>query len=415
VRWTRYLQTRGGSQLASLTQANSVYVWQNQPATNLDYTFNGLNQDAAIAALPGYDAAGNLIASGVRNYQYDARNRMINANTGASGLTVGYDALGRLRATSNGSVFTYFLNVGDNPIGEYADNVATTLPLRRYVFADGVDEPIVWYEGADASQPRWLHADRQGSIIATSDLGGAVTPYTYSPYGEPGNGWSGVRFRYTGQVALPEIQAYYYKARIYDPALGRFLQTDPIGLQDDPNLYAYVKGDPINARDPTGLALEDENTGSRTGGKASPVQSEAGPGVANASKASPQRINSPAKGPPGTTVTIPGRKDGEATDRTYGSDGRAQTDVDRGHDHGEGDPHAHDWDWSKDPPRQPGRPLTPEEREKENARNQDKPKPSERADQAKTAAAGVTVGVIIYWIVSEGSRLFLPRNLIPIP
>ncbi|MEP5724849.1 MAG: RHS repeat-associated core domain-containing protein [Erythrobacter sp.] len=37
------------------------------------------------------------------------------------------------------------------------------------------------------------------------------------------------RFRYTGQAWLPELEMYYYKARIYSPKLGRFLQTDPIG------------------------------------------------------------------------------------------------------------------------------------------------------------------------------------------
>ncbi|MHA7602737.1 RHS repeat-associated core domain-containing protein, partial [Alicycliphilus sp. T452] len=45
----------------------------------------------------------------------------------------------------------------------------------------------------------------------------------------------------------------HYKARFYDPRLGRFLQTDPIGTQDDLNLYAYVGNNPINRRDPTGL------------------------------------------------------------------------------------------------------------------------------------------------------------------
>ncbi|WP_407947527.1 RHS repeat-associated core domain-containing protein [Paraburkholderia polaris] len=52
----------------------------------------------------------------------------------------------------------------------------------------------------------------------------------------------------------------YYKARMYLPALGRFLQTDPVGTADDLNLYAYVANNPINFTDPSGLAAASART-----------------------------------------------------------------------------------------------------------------------------------------------------------
>ena len=123
--------------------------------------------------------------------------------------------------------------------------------LHRYVPGNSVDDTLVWYEGSGLGTPNMLYTDEQGSVIATANSS-STSQYVYSPTGEPTN-WSGVRFRYTGQAALPAIALYYYKARMYDPALGRFLQTDPVGYQAGMNLYAYVENNYTNAIDSSGL------------------------------------------------------------------------------------------------------------------------------------------------------------------
>jgi RHS repeat-associated protein len=148
-----------------------------------------------------------------------------------------------------GASTTRFAYDGVDLVAEH--NGSNTL-LRRFVHGPGVDDPIVWYEGSGTSDRRFLQTDERGSVTTvTNSSGGVIATNSYDEYGIPASTNLG-RFQYTGQTWLPELGMYYYKARIYSPTLGRFLQPDPIEYGDGLNIYGYVGNDPINWLDPSG-------------------------------------------------------------------------------------------------------------------------------------------------------------------
>lgn len=238
------------NQLKSRTQsASSGYNYA--PPNNVTTTFalNGLNQIAnANGSSFSYDSKGNLTADGSVSYGYNAYNMLTSA--GSASLT--YDASNRLATLSKSGATTKFLYDGDDLIAEY-DGSGNL--LRRYVHGPGDNNPVIWFEGANDSTPRYLLSDQLGSITTVTDANGnALAVNAYDEYGLPQTSNSAYqgRFGYTGQVWLPEIGLYNYKNRMYAPSVGRFLQADPIGYGDGLNMYAYAGGDPVNFTDPMG-------------------------------------------------------------------------------------------------------------------------------------------------------------------
>ena len=252
------------SQIASTVRTGDAYAWTEHVNGTKAGTANGLNQLTAVGAKSlSHDSKGNVTAFGTKGFTYSSENLLL---TGPSSTSLSYDPLMRLQQVTSSSA-TRLAYDGLDRIAEY--DAADAL-LRRYVHGPGADQPIVWYEGADTSDRRFLSADERGSIISVTDSAGALLGINrYDEFGQPQSTNLGA-FGYTGQAWLPSMGMWYYKAREMDPELGRFLQPDPIGYADSPNPYQYVLNDPINFSDPLGLSTGDQSvfvTACRNGGQ----------------------------------------------------------------------------------------------------------------------------------------------------
>jgi RHS repeat-associated protein len=108
----------------------------------------------------------------------------------------------------------------------------------------------------------YYEQDGLSSVTSLSgSMGALANSYTYDTFGNlaASTGMLGNPFQYTGREYDPETGLRYYRARYYDPSIGRFTSQDPIGFRGGINFYSYVKNQPSNLTDPSGLVSLDKS------------------------------------------------------------------------------------------------------------------------------------------------------------
>ncbi|WP_354084496.1 RHS repeat-associated core domain-containing protein [Bradyrhizobium sp. S3.3.6] len=245
---------------------NSWWYYPPASPSQVNYGSNAANQYVIVGAVaPSYDANGNLTGDGTFTYGYDAENRLTSATSGGNTATYAYDSQGRRKSKTASLSTTISVADADNRIVLDYDG-STGAVLRWYAYGSGTNDVLNQTDIVGNARLTMI-PDIQGSVLATLDSGtGIFTRQNYLPYGKSANATIAGTFGYTGQRIDSETNGlYYYRARMYYPAWGRFMQPDPLGtLTDNPqpgsngtsnraNLYAYVSNDPLNRADPLGL------------------------------------------------------------------------------------------------------------------------------------------------------------------
>jgi len=115
------------------------------------------------------------------------------------------------------------------PVQSLGDMYTVPASIARFFGTKG----RLWQTGAGCTRMK------MGSVIATSDSAGNSSPTNMDPM-ESLQNWNGSRFKYTGQIAMPEAQLYHYKSRVYDPNIGDSSKRTPLAARTNLNLYAYA-------------------------------------------------------------------------------------------------------------------------------------------------------------------------------
>jgi RHS repeat-associated protein len=209
-----------------------------------------------------YDAAGNITGDGTATFTYNDAGRMVSATKASVTTTYALNALGQRVRKTTSSVSTYFAYDEDGHlIGEY-DNSGGL--IQETVWLEDVPVAVLKPNGSGGVNVFYIHTDHLDTprrISRPSD-NAVVWRWDSDPFGstaanedpDADTNLFAFSLRFPGQYFDPETGLHYNYFRDYDSQVGRYVQSDPIGLEGGVNTYGYVDGNPLSFSDPFGLA-----------------------------------------------------------------------------------------------------------------------------------------------------------------
>jgi RHS repeat-associated protein len=229
-------------------------------------------QDVLGTAAIVHDAAGNITSDGVNTYTYSDRGRLATMTNAGGTVTYSYNAreqrvskTGPTALVPTGAVY-YIYDEAGRLLGEYDAN---GVPVYETIYLSGPVGVMVQTGTAGASNiavslynvstdqigaPRIITRSSDEAIVWRWDSAEAFG--ATAPDQNPNNlGTFTFNLRLPGQVFDAESGLFQNWNREYNPRVGRYMQSDPIGLEGGINTFAYVGGDPLRLADPTGLAV----------------------------------------------------------------------------------------------------------------------------------------------------------------
>jgi RHS repeat-associated protein len=225
------------------------------------YSYQPFNRLAATSGGSySYDKNGSLISKGDTtgrwHYYYNGENRLVRVAKGGVGypqyrsVTYKYDALGRRVSRSDKRTGTTEFTLDGLDVIQDRLSKGGVVTKTNYVNGLNLDERLKLSTDTASQYFLWNH---QGSTMALADANGAITAQTgYDSFGNS-TVTLPTRYRFTGCEADEFTNLIFYRARYYDPQVGRFISEDPIGFGGGVNWYAYVGNNPLEFTDPVGL------------------------------------------------------------------------------------------------------------------------------------------------------------------